>query len=97
MLKWTTFRAENGLTTWRNIHTRIDRELDRIIHQCAPSLIKCSSSRIAFERDKQFVIFGERTESLPVMMYSIVAVVDRRDRDGNHLALGARLCTAHSC
>ncbi len=38
---------------------------------------------------EQVIVFGERTESLPVMAYSIVAVVGNRDGDSDHLSLGS--------
>jgi hypothetical protein len=39
---------------------------------------------------KQFVIFGQNTESLPVMLDSIMAPVNNRDGDGNRFALSSR-------
>ncbi len=47
-------------------------------------------ARIAFESSEHFVIFSEGTESLPVMRYSIVTVVEHRDGHRDRFALSSR-------
>jgi hypothetical protein len=36
------------------------------------------------------IVTGELTESLSVMLDSVMAVIGHRNRDGNHLSFGAR-------
>lgn len=57
-----------------------DRALTRIERGC---------ERIARKLGEQAFVFGQSEEDLPVMPNSVVAIVDRRDCDRDHLALGA--------
>jgi hypothetical protein len=69
---------------------RMESELQRVIHQCPQPRFKWSSSRITLDGCEQLIIFSQRTESLPVMLDSIMALVNNRDGNGNGLALGSR-------
>ena len=70
--------GESGFAQWRKIVfgnlLRMKRELQRIIDQTVLPLVKRSRMRIAFEGGEQFIIFNERTKSLPVMLHSIMAI-----------------------
>ncbi len=65
-------------------------QLERVGDECVLAYVEGRGERVTLNGGEQVIVFGERTESLPVMAHSIVAVVDRRDRDSDHLALGAR-------
>lgn len=69
---------------------RLLGKLERIINERALSSVKRRGGRITLKGCEQFVVFGECTESLPVMAYSIVAVINNRNRDCDHLALSSR-------
>ena len=70
--------------------SRYEREFQRIINQRALPPIQWCCCRIALEGGKQFVIFGQRTESLSVMTDSIVTVIDYRDGNSNGFTLSSR-------
>lgn len=65
-------------------------QLEGISDERALPTVERRSTRFPLQRGEQFFFFSERTERLPVMADSIVAVIDHRDRDGNHLALDPR-------
>lgn len=52
------------------------RQLERVGDERALTPVDGRGERVALKGCEQFVIFGERTESLAVMAYSIVTVID---------------------
>ncbi len=81
--------AQRGEIFCANILWR-ERELQRIIQQCPRPRFKRSTSRITLDGCEQVIIFGQRTESLSVMLHSIMAFINNRDGNCNRFALGSR-------
>jgi len=65
-------------------------ELQRIRHECARARWQYRCTWIAGKRSDQMVVLRNETERLSVMANSIMALVGGRDRNREHLTLGAR-------
>lgn len=51
-------------------------QLERVGDERALTLVERRGEGFALQGCEQFIVFDERTESLPVMAYSIVAVIN---------------------
>ncbi len=90
---------EPGLTKTLHIGRRdllrLTRQLDGVIEHRAIRIVRCGGPVIGPQRRNQTVLLDrcpafrleESTEPRPVVMYSIMAPVDCRDDDRNHLPL----------
>lgn len=65
-------------------------EFKRECDQFVLAITKWSGERIALDCGNQFVVFRQCTESLPVMLDSIVALVNNRYGDRNCFTFSSR-------